>query len=515
MLSANPVDSGGLLIKHRQSVITILMKSIALLLALSLPACATNVVFILADDLGFMDVGFNNPETFYDTPVLNGLANESMRFTAAYAACSVCSPTRVSIMTGQYPARTRNTDYSGAPNGRSVIPDDPTDTQGGNFKWHAGRPILPAPYLEALAFSHTTIAEFFQSKGFATLHAGKWHLGDKGSWPTDHGFDVNIAGVRDGGPAQGGYFSPYNNPNLRDGPKDEHLPDRLATEVAKFITAHKDKPFFVYLPFYSVHTPLAGRPDLVEKYEKKRGKLGLKPEFEPESPRVNRSVQEHAVYAAMVEAMDQAVGKVLKAIDDNGLADDTIVVFFSDNGGLSTGADAPTSNLPLRAGKAWSYEGGIREPLLVRWPGKVKAGGSCDVPVISTDFYPTLLELCGFDLLPKQHIDGTSFAGLLKDPAAKHRRAPLFWHYPHWGNCGGIPNSAIRDGDWKLIRHYWKKEPELFNLAKDPGERNNLADQEPAKFKELDAKLDALLKDTDALLPFKNPRPRKKPLVKW
>jgi arylsulfatase A-like enzyme len=367
-----------------------LMKSIAILLALALPAAATNVVFILADDLGYMDVGFNNPDTFYDTPVLDGLAKQSMRFTSSYAACSVCSPTRVSIMTGQYPARTRNTDYSGGPNGRDVIPEDPTDTAGGNFKWHSRRPILPAPYLLAMAHSHTTLAEFYKSKGYATMHAGKWHLGDKGGWPTDHGFDINIAGVRGGGPGKGGYFSPYNNPNLPDGPEGEHLPDRLATEVAKFITANKDKPFFVYMPFYSVHTPLEGRPDLVEKYEAKRKKLGLKPEVEPEHPRKNLTVQQHAVYAAMVEAMDEAIGKVLKAIDDNGLREDTIVVFFSDNGGLSTAEGSPTSNLPLRAGKAWAYEGGIREPLTVRWPGKIKAGTTCDVPLISTDFYPTL-----------------------------------------------------------------------------------------------------------------------------
>lgn len=489
-------------------------KSLFLLLASASPLWATNVVFILADDLGYMDVGFNNPETFYETPVLDKLARESVRFTAGYAASSVCSPTRSSIMTGQYPARTRNTDYSGGPNGRASIPEDPTDMAGGNFKWHSGRPILPAPYLESLQHSHTTLAEFFRSKGYATGHFGKWHLGDKGSWPEDHGFDINIAGVRGGGPSEGRYFSPYGNPNLKDGPVGEHLPDRLATEAANFITTHKDKPFFVYLPFYSVHTPLAGRPDLVEKYEAKRKRLGLEPKFVPEHPRQNRAVQEHAVYAAMVEAMDQAVGKVLQSLEDKGLKDDTIVIFFSDNGGLSTGDGSPTSNLPLRAGKAWAYEGGILEPLLVSWPGHAKPG-LCDAPVISTDFYPTLLELCGFDPLPAQHIDGVSFAKLLKDPSVRHDRAPLFWHYPHWGNCGGIPNSAIRDGDWKLIRHYWKKKQELFNLADDPQETTNLAEKNPKEFAELSAKLDGMLKDTDALLPFKNPKPRKESLTKW
>lgn len=331
------------------------MKILVLLITLALPASATNVVFILADDLGYMDVGFNNPDMFYDTPVLNQLATESVRFTDAYAACSVCSPTRASIMTGQYPARTRNTDYSGAPNGREVIPEDPTDIEGGDF-------------------------------------------------------------------------SPYTNPNLEDGPEGEHLPNRLASEVANFITAHKDEPFFVYLPFYSVHTPLEGRADLIEKYEEKRQQLGLEPVFEPEHPRKNLTEQQHPVYAAMVEAMDEAIGKVLQAIDDNGLTEDTIVVFFSDNGGLSTAEGWPTSNRPLRAGKGWAYEGGVREPLIVRWPRRAKAGTTSHAPVISNDFYPTLLEACGFDLLPEQHIDGVSFAHLLSNPQADHDRAPLLWH---------------------------------------------------------------------------------------
>ncbi len=492
------------------------MKALALLLALTLPAAATNVVFFLVDDLGVMDVGFNNPDTFYETPNLNALAGDSVRFSAAYAACPVCSPTRSSILTGQYPARTRNTDYFGGPNGRDVLPADPSDLTGADLKGMGKRPVLPAPYLQRLPAEQTTLAEALKAKGYATLHAGKWHLGGEGSLPTDHGFDINIGGTHGGGPYGGKkYFSPYGNPYLPDGPEGEHLPDRLASEAAKFIAAHKDKPFFVYLPFYSVHTPLIGRPDLVEKYEAKRKRLGLKAKFAPEMPRQNRTVQEHAVYAAMVEAMDQAVGKVLKALDDNGLRKDTIVFFFSDNGGLSTSEGSPTSNLPYRAGKGWTYEGGIREPLLVSWPGQVKGGATCDAPVISTDFYPTLLELLGLDPLPAQHVDGTSFAKLLQEPSAKHERAPLFWHYPHWGNQGGIPNSAIRDGDWKLIRYYYKKEPELFNLANDPGEATNLAASEKEKFADLSAKLDAMLKETKALLPIPNPNPADKPFDKW
>jgi arylsulfatase A-like enzyme len=485
------------------------------IMACAHPAMATNVVFIMADDLGFMDVGFNNPDTFYETPHLDALAKQSVRFTAGYAACPVCSPTRSSILTGQYPARTRNTDYFGAPNGFETLPEPYDPGKDGSFGRMANRPVLPAPYRSRLAAEQTTLAEALKAAGHATMHAGKWHLGGEGSLPTDHGFDVNVAGTAAGGPREGDkYFSPYGNPFLPDGPPGEHLPDRLASEVATFIKAHKDEPFFVYLPFYSVHTPLMAPKHLVEKYEAKRKRLGLEPRFEREWPRENRVVQEHAVYAGMVESMDAAVGKVLTALEKNGVADDTLVIFFSDNGGLSTSEGSPTSNVPYRAGKGWMYEGGIREPLLVRWPKKGKAGAVCDAPVISTDFYPTILEVCGLDPLPEQHVDGVSFAHLIEDPVAKHDRPPLFWHYPHWGNQGGIPSSAIRDGDWKLITFAWKKAPELYNLSGDPGERTNLAEARPEKVAELHAKLDDFLKATDALTPTENPNP-KTPFENW
>lgn len=477
-------------------------------------ASATNVIFIIADDLGYMDVGFNNPDTFYDTPALNALAQESMVLTDAYAASPVCSPTRSSIMTGQYPARTRNTDYFGAANGHDVLPDDLTDISGVDFKWHKRRPILPAFYHQNLAHEHITLAEYFQARGYVTMYAGKWHLGGEGSFPEDHGFDINMGGTKAGGPYTGDkYFSPYDNPKLPDGPKGEHLPDRLASEVIQFISEKKDQPFFAYLSFYSVHTPLMAPEKLIEKYEAKRQRLGLEPAFEPEHPRENRTVQEHAIYAGMVEAMDTAVGRVLQAVDEQGLREDTIIVFFSDNGGLSTSEGSPTSNLPLRAGKGWAYEGGVREPALVSWPGVIEVGQTAQ-PLISTDFYPTLLELCGLDPIPWQHVDGTSFAKILKNPAADFERAPLFWHYPHWGNQGGIPHSAIRDGDWKLIQYYYKKDLELFNLAKDPGEQNNSAKKHPRKIKRLLAKLEAMLKDTEALMPFENPNPAKN-FQKW
>ena len=464
----------------------------------------------MADDLGFMDVGFNNPKSFYETPNLDRMAAAGMRFGAAYAACPVCSPTRSSVMTGQYPARTRNTDFFGAPNGFDEIPADYDPVRDGRT---GNRPLRPAPYQQRLAAEHVTLAEAFKEAGYATMHAGKWHLGPEGSWPEDHGFDVNMGGTDRGGPYGGDkYFSPYGNPRLPDGPPGEHLPDRLAREVAKFIGDHKDRPFFVHLAFYSVHTPLMGREDLVKKYRAKKEALGLKAAFAPEPPRENRTVQEHAVYAAMVEAMDQAVGTVLRALDEHGVADDTIVVFFSDNGGLSTSEGSPTSNLPWRAGKGWMYEGGIREPLVIRWPKVVKGGAICQVPVISTDFYPTLLAACGLPPRPDQHRDGVNLLPLLKGEPLD--RGPLFWHYPHWGNQGGIPSSAVRDGPWKLIRFHWRKGTELYHLGDDPGETKNLAAAKPEKVAELNSRLDAMLKDTRALMPTPNPQ-AKQPFDRW
>jgi len=477
---------------------------------------ARNLVFILADDLGYMDVGFNHPDSFYETPRLDALAADALRFTAGYAACPVCSPTRSSILTGQHPARTRNSDYFNAPNEWfGAIPEDYQPLRDGKFGKFKDRPLLPAPYLGELASEHLTLAEALKAAGYATLHAGKWHLGGEGSMPTDHGFDRNLAGGPRGGPYSGKkYFSPYDNPHLPDGPDGEHLPDRLAREVADFIGEHRERPFFVYLPFYSVHTPLMGRPDLVGKYRRKRERLGLGDAFEPEPPRRNRSVQSHAIYGAMVEALDEAVGTVLDALDEHGVADETMVVFFSDNGGLSTSEGSPTSNLPLRAGKGWLYEGGIREPMLVRLPGVTPRGASCDTPVLSTDFYPTILAALELEARPEQHLDGVSFHPLLADPDAEHPRPPLFWHYPHWGNQGGIPGSAVRDGDWKLIDFAWRKDPELYHLGRDPGERRNLAAEHSDKLAQLQAKLDAFRTRTRALPPTPNPD-APEPFTKW
>jgi arylsulfatase A-like enzyme len=495
----------------------ILMPLLAWLPLAAQSATPPNVLLIVADDLGVMDVSPYNPDTFYDTPALQALADSGVKFTSGYAACPVCSPTRSAIMTGQWPARTRNTDYFGAPNEffGEALPENYDPLKDGKFGAMKNRPLWPAPYLGELAASHTTLAEALKARGYATFFAGKWHLGPDGSWPEDHGFDINMGGHKGGGPYGGKkYFSPYGNPRLADGPPGEHLPDRLATETTKFIGKHKDQPFFACLWFYSVHTPLIGRPDLVEKYEKRRAGRGLTDEFAAEPPRKNRITQSHAVYGAMVEAMDQAIGKVLAALESNGVAGNTIVIFTSDNGGLSTSEGSPTANLPYRAGKGWLYEGGIREPVIVRWPGVTPKAAASPWPVVSTDFYPTLLEAAGAPLLPDQHKDGQSFVAALRDPAKTDPGRVLFWHYPHWGNQGGIPGAAVRRGDWKLIDWFWRKPPELFHLANDPGERQNLAAKNPEVLADLQRVLHGCQAATKALMPHPNPDP-KMPFDKW
>jgi arylsulfatase A-like enzyme len=446
-----------------------------------------NVVFFLVDDLGQRDLGCYG-STFYETPNIDRLAKEGARFTDAYAACPVCSPTRAAVQTGRWPQRTGITDYIGAP----LKPEG----------WKRNTLLLPAPYSDRLAHEEVTLGEMMKSAGYATFFAGKWHLGPEGFWPEDQGYDINMGGIDRGGPyGPGKYFVPYGNPRLPDGPPGEHLPDRLATETIKFIETHKDKPFFAFFSFYSVHTPLQSRPDLQAKYEAKRQKLGLEPKFGREGPRDVRLVQEHAVYAGMVEAMDAAVGKVLAKLDDLGLAKNTLVIFTSDNGGLSTSEGSPTSNLPLRGGKGWLYEGGIREPLIVRWPAVVKSGAMVGTPVCSPDFFATLADVTGAKTNAK--IDGVSLRPVLEGKGDLPER-PLFWHYPHYGNQGGAPGAAMRRGDWKLIQWFEHEQPELFNLRDDLRETKDLASGEPERVKTMLAELQAWQKDVGALMPTKN-----------
>lgn len=433
---------------------------LSFLAGVSALASPPNIVFILVDDLGQRDLGVYG-SSFYETPNVDRIAREGALFTAAYAASPVCSPSRASILTGRWPQRTGITDFIQA------------DKGNGPEKWKRNTPLKPAPNEDRLSLDSPTLAKALKARGYATFFAGKWHLGPEGFWPENQGFEINKGGTDAGGPYGGRkYFSPYGNARLPDGPAGEHLPDRLAEETTQFIEAHRDRPFFAYLSFYSVHTPLMAREDLRAKYEAKRARLGLQPAWAREGERDVRLVQEHATYAAMVEAMDLAVGKVLAKLDELGLSDRTVVVFTSDNGGLSTSEGSPTSNLPLRGGKGWMYEGGIRIPFVMRWPAMIPPGSVVDAPTSGPDFYPTLLEAAGGGAETGDPQDGISLLPLLRGESAPDRA--LYWHYPHYGNQGGAPGAAIRRGKWKLIEWMEDQRIELFDLEKDLGERSNL-----------------------------------------
>jgi len=447
-----------------------------------------NVVFILVDDLGYMDIGANNPDTFYETPNIDQLATEAMRFTNGYAANPVCSPTRYSIMTGKHPSRVDATNYfSGRRSGR----------------------FNPAPLHSDMPLAEVTLAEALKPVGYRTAFLGKWHLGPTEEfWPRAQGFDINVGGHAAGGPWGGGYFSPYKIPTLEDGPQGEHLTARLAADASKIIEdATKDEtPFLVYLSFYSVHTPLQAPKDLIEKYKKKAAELADagKPEFAEEEQvwgdrkRQVRIRQCHATYAAMVESMDTAVGRVLDTLKRLGIDDNTAVFFMADNGGLSTSEGSPTSNLPLRGGKGWLYEGGIREPYMVKWPGVTKPGSTCDVPVVSMDFYPTILDVAGLDARPEQHLDGQSLKPLLTGDSKQFDRDTLYWHYPHYSNQGGIPGAAIREGNLKLIERFEDGRVHLYDLSTDIGEQTDLAEKMPQDVERLREKLHKWYKEVDA-----------------
>lgn len=440
-----------------------------------------NVVVFLVDDLGYMDIGANNPDCFYETPHIDSLADSGVRFTDGYAANPVCSPTRYSMMTGKYPTRVQATNFfSGKRSG----------------KFH------PAPLNNNMPLQEVTIAQALKSKGYATFFAGKWHLGESEEYyPQNRGFDFNIGGHSRGGPYTGKkYFAPFQNPQMKvESPAGDHLPARLARDTASFIKQHEDQPFFAYLSFYSVHTPLIGRPDLVAKYKARAAKINGE-EFDDEEqvfgnkPRKVRILQKHAVYAAMVEAMDQAVGDVLKQLQDSGLADNTIVIMTADNGGLSTSEGSPTSNLPLRGGKGWVYEGGIREPWIIRYPGVTKPGTVCDQPICSIDAYPTIAAAAGVQV--EHEIDGRDLRPVLE--GQELGRDALYWHYPHYSNQGGFPGGAIRQGDWKLVERYEDGRVHLYDLANDIGERKDLAAEMPDRVEQMRTKLHDWYKSVDA-----------------
>ncbi len=448
-----------------------------------------NFLFILADDYGYHDSGIMGSK-FYETPNIDRIASEGMIFTNGYAACQVCSPSRASIMTGKFPARHGITDWIGAPTGE-------------NWR-NAGRfnQLLPPEYQRNLPQEYTTLPEVMKEAGYKTFFAGKWHLGSKGSWPEDHGFDINKGGWDVGSP-RGGYFAPWENPNLDSGPDGENLSMRLAKETVDFIKSHKDSAFFAYLSFYAVHGPIQTTQEKWAKYRDKAEKLGIAESgFKMGHFLPVRQVQDNPVYAGLVESMDDAVGEVLKALDDLGLAENTVVIFTSDNGGVAAGDAFATSNLPLRAGKGYQFEGGIREPYFIKVPG-MGNGQKNSTPVSGTDFYPTILELAGLPLRPEEHSDGVSLVPLLKGESIDER--PLIWHYPHYGNQGGEPSSIIRLGDWKLIHYYEDRHEELYNLKNDLEEQNDVAAENPQKVKELGEKLFSYLNGVGARFPEKDP----------
>ena len=445
------------------------------------PSGKPNFVFILVDDLGWADLG-SYGSSFHETPNIDKLAGESLRFTSAYAACPVCSPTRTSIMTGKYPARTGVTDWI-----------------AGRQAYSAGLPcdmLLSREFELEMKLEELTIAEALKEAGYRTFFAGKWHMGeDSIYWPEYQGFDINKGGWSVGSP-RGGYFSPYDNPRLKSGPEGENLTDRLTDESIAFLESNEGEPFLLYLSFYTVHTPLQGKPELIEKYEAKLETLDMDPgdmestDMEwikyaaPRGRFVERTVQGHPVYASMIETLDTNVGRLMHKLEELGLDQNTVVIFMSDNGGLATSEGSPTSNLPLRAGKGWLYEGGIREPMFIKWPGSGSEGSVTDVPVTSTDFYPTMLEIAGLELIPEQHMDGVSLVPLLKGQGQLEER-PLFWHYPHYSNQGGKPGAAVRLGDFKLIEFFDPGLVELYKLAEDMGESVDLAVSMPEKAEEM------------------------------
>ncbi|MCP4782072.1 MAG: sulfatase [Fuerstiella sp.] len=450
----------------------------------------TNFVFFLVDDLGWADIGCFG-STFHETPHIDALAAAGMKFTAGYAACPVCSPTRASIMTGRHPVRVDITDWiPGSTAARAYNP---------RFQQISDR--------DNLALQEVTIAEALREQGYQTFFAGKWHLGSEGHLPTDQGFDINIGGHHRGSPP-GGYYSPFRNPYLKDKPQQEYLTERLTDESISFLKQRNpDEPFLLYLSYYNVHTPIQPYRKRIDHYEDKAKQAFDDPQQSPiaEHRGLSRSRQDNAQLASMVAAVDDSVGRIGAALTDMKLSDNTVVIFFSDNGGLCTLARiGPGCNLPLRSGKGWLYEGGIREPMIIKAPGITRPGSVCGQPVISTDFFPTMLELADIPLQPKQHADGTSLVPLLKgEDHIAHN--PLTWHYPHYHGSTWTPGAAIRDGDWKLIELYEFGATELYNLKDDLGETTDLSDSHPEKAAELKAKLKTWQTKLKARMPMANP----------
>ena len=448
-------------------VVLCLLAGLLTLPLFAAPPTRPNIILILADDLGWTDLSCYGSK-FYETPNLDRLARDGMRFTQAYSACTVCSPTRAAILTGKYPARLHVTDW---------IPGLPPE----NPK------LLVPDWTKYLPLEEITIARALKDAGYATASIGKWHLGGEKYYPEKQGFDVNIGGTE--APAPKSYFAPYKIATLPEGPDGEYLTDRLGDEATRLIEQHKDNSFFLYFPHFAVHLPVQGKTNLIRKYSAKR-RPG--------------NGQKNAGYAAMIESMDDTVGRVRRKLEELKLADRTVFVFASDNGGRVP----TTTNAPLRVGKGSCYEGGTRVPLIVHWPGATQPGTVCEMPVISMDLYPTLLEIAGVSSEAiRRGVDGLSLVPLLRETGGLKRDA-LFWHYPHYQHYqlgGTTPYSAIRAGDFKLIEFLDDKHVELYNLREDLGEQRNLAARMPGKADELRARLHAWRQEVGAQMPSRNP----------
>lgn len=417
------------------------------------PNIKYNVVLIVADDLGFFDLGYNGSK-FYETPNLDKLAKESVNFTSFYSASPVCSPTRASILTGRYPAR---------------IGMDTVIADVGNGKENT---LLPPPNTEDLPLSEVTLAEVFRTAGYATMATGKWHLGRTAPfWPEAQGFSINVGGTALGNPnglPGKSYLSPYRNPRIKDGPDGEFLERRLASETTKFIDFNKNRTFFIQHSFYAPHTPLMEVPEFSAIYKEKLSKLDPAPAKRALAfGAFSKTRQDNVLYGSMISALDSAVGEILDAIKLSGIEDRTVVVFTSDNGGFSAFDNGATSNEPLRGGKGWLYEGGIRVPLLIKAPNLPK-GTSRSLPSMSIDLFPTILGLAGVGV----DIEGIDGKDLFSN---KDEARSLYWHYPVYNYAGWRPGGAVRSGDWKMIQFFENDEVQLYNLRTDPNETSDLS----------------------------------------
>jgi arylsulfatase A-like enzyme len=491
------------------ALLVLLVPSISTLAAMPSARAAVkrpNIILFLIDDLGWADLGVTG-STFYETPNVDALAKAGAFFTDAYAANPVCSPTRASILTGKYPSRIGLTNHSGY-NG----PKGP-DHQ-----------LMPPEIVGNMPPEDTTLAEALQGAGYTTAHIGKWHLQAHHDTSRDHfpqasGFDVNIAGHRGGHPNS--FYYPYKGtthpaydvPDLEDGKAGDYLTDVLTDRAIGFLEAQadNDQPFFLNMWYYTVHTPIQPRKDKLQKYQKKAKAMGLNATMQdalPDHQSLTHAHQDNAAYACMVESMDENIGRILGRVKSLGLEQDTLIVFLSDNGGLSTGSGAmsPTSCFPLRAGKAWVYEGGIRSPLIIKLPGVVKAGQQIAEPAISTDIYPTILQLAGLPLRPEQHLDGVSLQPLLTGKKESLDREAIYFHYPHYHHINTMgPAGAVRRGDFKLVEVFETGKVELYNLRDDIGEQHDLATEMPELAEELTHLLHDWREMSGAVMPVAHP----------